>query len=429
MGILISQLHGEANPLRRIVSNLLIACAAILLTLAALEALVRLAGSTDADGRFTLLNFTLEAQELPVNELRGQVEGYIANKDIAVVIYDERMGWSFRPNSVRQDGAFTINSAGFRSRRDFDQSPPADTLRIAVFGDSFTAGDDVSDDEVWAYLLERALNKAGIRSEVLNFGVGAYGMGQAYLRWRHLGKNFTPDIVIFGLQPENLKRNVNVFRQLLHRSGPAFSKPRFAFIDDELQLLNVPTLPPEQLMDVFENFSQHPLAPFEFYYQSRYRAARWWSASRLISLAFEALRPDDDDPGIYTPGSEGGELGKAIVDAFAQDVLEADAEFIVLHLPLQSHLTRYFSNLPRPRPVYDFLLAHSRESYHYIAFEEHLQPLHLDDAYWSATKHYGPGLHALLAETVTQRILDCLQSGACALSRFDDHSPFQIAGH
>jgi len=389
-----------------------------------LEVLVRVAGTTDADGRFTLMNFTLESQALPVNELRGQVEGYIANKDIAVVIYDEWTGWSFRPNSVRQGGAFTINSAGFRSRRDFDRSPPPDTLRIALFGDSFTAGDDVGDDEAWGFLLERILNEAGISTEVLNFGVGAYGMGQAYLRWQRLGKRFSPDIVIFGLQPENLKRNVNVFRQLLHRSGPAFSKPRFALIDDELQLLNVPTLPPEQLMDVFENFSEHPLAPFEFYYQSRFTATRWWAGIRLFSLVFEALRQAEDEPDIYRPGSEGGELGKAIIDAFAQDVLESGAEFVVLHLPLQSHLNRYFSNLPRPRPIYDFLLEHNRESYHYIALEEHLQPMHVDDMYWSPTKHYGPLLHAHAAEVVAGEIASCIEGGDCRLSRFADTSAF-----
>ena len=412
---------------RKAFANALIVVFAVALTLVLLEVLVRVAGTTDADGRFTLLNFSLESPKLPVNELRGQVEGYIANKDIAVVIYDQWTGWGFRPNSVRQDGTFTINGAGFRSRRDFDMSPPPDTLRIALFGDSFTAGDDVGDDETWAYLLERALNEAGIRAEVLNFGVGAYGMGQAYLRWQHLGKKFAPDIVIFGLQPENLKRNVNVFRQLLHRSGPAFSKPRFALNENELQLLNVPTLPPEALMDVFENFSDHPLAPYEFYYQSRFRAARWWAASRLLSLVFEALRQAEDEPDIYLPGSEGGELGKAIIDAFAEDVATAGAEFVVLHLPLQSHLKRYFSSLPRPRPIYDFLLEHSRESYHYIATEEHLQPTHVDDQYWSSTKHYGPPLHALVAEVAADEIFACIESGDCRAPRFADSSAFKTA--
>ena len=143
-----------------------------------------------------------------------------------------------------------------------------------------------------------------------------------------------------------------------------------------------------------------------------------------MSIVFEALRQAEDEPDIYTPGSEGGQLGKAIVDAFAQDVLGDGTEFIVLHLPLQSHLKRYFSNFPRPRPLYDFLLEHSRQAYHYIAFEEQLQPSHLDDANWSATKHYGPPLHELLAQVVAGDIAACVVSGACRLPRFNDISAF-----
>ncbi len=412
---------------RRVLPNALIACLAVCLTLLLLEAVLRAAGAVDADGRYAFLSFTLEAPDLPVHELRGGVEGYIANKDIAVVVYDAWTGWAFRPNSTRQGGDFTINGAGFRSRRDFLKRPPDDTLRIALFGDSFTAGDDVGDDEVWGYLLENDLHEAGLRAEVLNFGVGAYGMGQAFLRWRRLGKDFAPDIVIFGLQPENLKRNVNVFRQLLHRSGPAFSKPRFALIDGELQLLNAPTLPPEDLMAAFEDFHDHPLAPYEYHYQSRFTATRWWSSSRLLSLVFQALRQAEEDPGIYAPGSEGGDLGKAIVDAFARDVRAAGADFVVLHLPLQSHLIRYFSNSPRPRPVYDFLLQHARQAYPYIAFEEALEPRHVDDAWWSATKHYGPPLHAHLATVVANALVGCVESGSCRARRFDDHGAFTIA--
>ncbi len=411
---------------RNIIANALIFLSAVTLTLLLLEFVVRTAGKTDPYGRFTFLHFTLEPLDLQVDQLRSEVEGYLANQTIAVVIYDDALGWTYRPNSTRQASTFTINSAGFRSRRDFSMSPPADTLRIAVFGDSFTAGDDARDDEVWGYLLERKLREAGIRAEVLNFGVGAYGMDQAYLRWREQGKYFEPDIVIFGLQPENLKRNVNVFRQLLHPSGPAFSKPRFVLIDDELQLLNTPTIPPEQLIDVFENFSDHPLAPYEFHYRSRSRAARWWSASKLLSIAFVALRQAAEEPEIYTPGSEGGELGKAIIDAFAADVRDKGAKFVVLHLPLHYHLTSYFNNSPPRNPPYNFLLEHARESYHYIAFEEHLEPSHMNDTHWSPTRHYGPSLHELLASVVDDDLVRCIVGGACALRRFTDLSPIMI---
>lgn len=412
--------------IRTIASRIVIVCASVALSLLLLEVFLRIAGATDADGRYHFLHYTLESPDLPLNELRLHIDGYLANQDIATVIYDANTGWAFRPNSTRQAGTFTINSAGFRSMRDFARSPLADTLRIALFGDSFTAGDDVSDEETWAHQLEVTLNAGGLRAEVLNFGVGAYGMGQAYLRWRHLGSQFAPDIVIFGLQPENLQRNVNIFRQLLHGSGPAFSKPRFVLIDGELQLLNSPTLPPEQLLEVFANFNDHPLAPYEYHYQSRFQANRWWASSRLFSLIFAALQSEADQPGLYAAGSEGGELGKAIIDAFAEDVTQAGAHFAIAHLPLQWHLREHYLATPPGQPPFQHVLDHSRSRYAYIGLEAHIDAAYLDDAFWTASKHYGPRLHKLVAEVLAREISDCVMSRACPLGRFEDPALLRI---
>ena len=276
----------EARLLLRIATNALTVCISVVVALLLLEAVIRIGGETDADGQFSFMGIALEPYALPVNQLRAGVEGYIANKDISAVIYDEKLGWTYRPNSIRQAGTFTINGSGLRSTRDYTPAPPADTLRIALFGDSFTAGDDVDDEEVWGHQLENLLVEAGLRAEVLNFGAGAYGMDQAFLRWIEQGKSFAPDIVIFGLQPENLARNVNVFRQLLHGSGPPFSKPRFIVNSQDLQLINSPTLPPEQLISAFEDFSNHPLAPYEHHYVSRFVVTNWWASSRLASFLY-----------------------------------------------------------------------------------------------------------------------------------------------
>ena len=353
-----------------------------------LEALIRLAGQTDADGQFSFLDFTIEPYALPLEKLRAPVQEYLDLEEWSTVIYDETLGWTYRPNSLRQNGDFTINGAGIRARREFSLQPPPDHLRIALFGDSFTAGDDVSDDEVWGARLALLLRAAGIRAEVMNFGVGAYGMDQAFLRWRHQGKAYAPDIVIFGLQPDNLKRNLNIFRQLMNINGPPFSKPRYVLADGELALLNSPAMPPDQLIAAFENFADEPLAVHEHYYGSRYAASNWWSASRLASLLYEALKQDDASPGLYGIEGEGGRLGQAIVDAFAADVRDHDAAFIVLQLPLQAHLKWRLNGIEAP---FQFLLDHCSDVYNYIPFEGHVQPVHANDEYWSATKHYGPG--------------------------------------
>lgn len=415
----------EENTLRRIATNLLIACVAALLTLAFLEIMVRLAGRTDADGQFAFLGFTLEPYVLPMKKLRAPVQDYLDLEEYSTVIYDKHLGWTYRPHAIRQNGGFTINGAGIRARREFSLQPPPDHLRIALFGDSFTAGDDVSDDEVWGARLERLLLQAGVRAEVLNFGVGAYGMDQAFLRWLHQGQAYEPDIVIFGLQPDNLKRNLNVFRQLMNINGPPFSKPRFILADGRLELLNSPTLPPDQLIAAFEDFAAQPLAIHEHFYHSRYVASNWWASSRLASLLYEALKQESVSPNLYGADSEGGQLGQAIVDAFAKDVREQDTAFIILHLPLQAHLVWRYNGIAAS---FQFLLEHFRESYQYIPFEDTLQPIHANDEFWSPTKHYGPELHTLLAETVAQEILACLQHETCILSRFDDHPAFLIAG-
>ena len=409
--------------MRRIASNLMLAGCATLLTLILLEALIRLGGRTDADGQFSFLGFTLEPYVLPLEKLRSPVQDYLDLEEWSTVIFDEKLGWTYRPHVLRQDGTFTVNGAGIRARREYSQQPPPDHLRIALFGDSFTAGDDVGDDEVWGARLELLLRAAGIRAEVLNFGVGAYGMDQAFLRWQAQGKAYAPDIVIFGLQPDNLKRNLNVFRQLMNLSGPPFSKPRFILTGDNLELLNSPALPPDQLIAAFESFADQPLAAYETYYRSRYVASNWWASSRLASLLYEALKQDDVSLNLSGIDSEGGQLGKAIVDAFAEDVKQEDTVFMVLHLPLQAHLVWRYNGIEAP---FQFLLEHCRDSYHFIAFDDHLLPEHSNDEFFSATKHYGPELHGLLAETVAQEILACLRNGSCDLSRFDDHAEFKV---
>ena len=409
--------------IRRVITNALIVCIALLLTLFLLEVVIRVGGETDADGQFTFMGYSLEPYVLPISQLRFIIEGYLANEDKAVVIYDATLGWTYRPNSKYEAGVFTINGAGLRSQREYSQQPLLDTLRIAIFGDSFTAGYDVNDDEVWGHQLEIALNQAGIRAEVLNFGVGAYGMGQAYLRWQSLGRRFEPDIVIFGFQPENLNRNVNVFRQLMHASGPPFSKPRFVLTNQQLELINSPTLPPEQLIAAFEDFGNHPLASYEFYYRSRYVASKWWTPSRVASLFFAALKENEDDSANYGPDSEGGLLGKAIVDAFAKDVLGQDAAFVVLNLPIRSHLIRHFNGIA---PPYEFLIDHLEDTYNYIPTKEHIGPSYVDEEYWGATNHYGAEIHRIVAELAADEIKNCIENSSCSLPRFADPSVVYI---
>lgn len=411
--------------MKRRFTNALLGCLGLVLALALLEIMIRIGGATDSDGQFSFMGFTLEPYVLPINRLKEGIDAYLLNVDTATILYDERTGWAYRPNSLRHQGTFTVNSAGMRSQREFSKEPLPDTLRIAAFGDSFTAGDDVNDEEVWTNQLELDLREQGIRAEVMNFGVGGYDMGQAFLRWQAVGQQYQPDIVIFGFQPENLDRNVNVFR-ILYIHGPSipFSKPRFIVNDGSLELKNAPALPPERMVATFAAFSKHPLAAYEDYYRSRDVVSKWWRSSRLGAFIYEVTKAQEGaSEADYGPESERGMLGKAIVDAFAADVAGRAADFFVVHLPLPQHMAHIHNGGQSP---YRYLLGYLREIYRYIPFDESLGPEYMDEGYWGPTGHYGAEVEDLLGQTVARAISTCIEERSCSAQRFDNPAQFAI---
>ena len=313
-----------------------------------------------------------------------------------------------------------------RAEREYALQPAGDTLRVALFGDSFCVGDEVRDDEVWGQKLETLLTQAGIKFEVLNFGVSGYGMDQAFLRWRHLGIDYSPDMVIVVFQGENLDRNVNVFRMLYTSGAIPLSKPRFILEDGQLSLINLPALPPEELMEVSIAFDRHPLAAYEAYYRGRELSSPLWNLSRLAGLMYavrQQLFPPMTPAQIYGPNSERGELGMAIVESFAADVAASGAEFLVLHLSLMDHFRDFHSGKPAP---WRYLLDHFAETYRFLSLEDFLGAEYTDESYYQPDTHYGPEIHSRIAEAVAAELLACIEDGTCAFDRLPDKRDFMI---
>ena len=104
---------------------------------------------------------------------------------------------------------------------------------VAAFGDSFTYSAESSDADSWSNQLSMSL---GCR--VANFGVGAYGTDQAYMRFK--GKNVdSASVVILGLFPENIQRNVNQYRGFLVAQHNLVFKPRFVVPNGKLLLVPI----------------------------------------------------------------------------------------------------------------------------------------------------------------------------------------------
>ncbi len=401
------------SRLKRKAVSATIIVTSIIVTLIAIELGLRALGDPDGDG--LLAGYRLRPDNIDLAHVEASLQRYLDYGDSAKLVYDEMLGWRYRAHSVLMDGRFTTQTAGMRALQDYDTTVAPDILRIALVGDSFVADVDVPDEDSWGFQVERLLRESGLRAEVLNFGVEAYGMGQSFLRWQRIVRSYSPDIVIFGFQSENLHRNVNLFRVLAFaNTGIPLAKPRFILTESGLEVINQPVVPPESLMNIYRNFERFPMAEYEFYYDRNKLSRKWWSESLLLVFLHDVLRQRTAEPEDFSRNSERVELGIAIIDAMAADVAATGAQFLTVHLPKRSFLKLYHAG--RQSPYHEFLqLVPTRT--HYLATETALGPELIEWGRWGDTGHYGPTISSAVAAFVAEEILECVNSGSCDFSR------------
>jgi hypothetical protein len=132
------------------------------------------------------------------------------------------------------------NAQGFRADRDFVVAKPRGVFRVLLFGDSFTAGDGVSNGKRYSDILEQMLPSV----EIYNLALPGTGTDQQYLIFREFGAALEYDLVVIAVQVENINRVNARFRQYADDKGQplVYAKPYFRLgADGQLQLLHVPT--------------------------------------------------------------------------------------------------------------------------------------------------------------------------------------------
>jgi len=196
--------------MRRLLGNLLLSVAAVLLTLIAAEPVVRF---------FRPFNM---------------------NERAFAMRYDPVLGWSKVPHNegVYAPGSGKIeklNSRGLRGR-DYPYEKPANEYRVLVIGDSFAEGRLVAFGDTTFEVLERELrqNGHGQRFEAIGAGTGGYSTDQELLFFETEGRKYSPDLTVLMFYENDVWYNAQP------RSSRG-NKPLFELTGDgELTLTRVP---------------------------------------------------------------------------------------------------------------------------------------------------------------------------------------------
>jgi hypothetical protein len=114
-----------------------------------------------------------------------------------------------------------------------------------LFGDSFTAGEGVSNGQRYGDFLEKMLPGC----EIYNFGLPATGLDQHYLIYKEFAQGIEHDLLIIAVFVENVRRVGSRYRHFFNEAGELtlYAKPYFTLEGGELQLHCVP--PPKLPVD------------------------------------------------------------------------------------------------------------------------------------------------------------------------------------
>lgn len=156
-------------------------------------------------------------------------------------IFDPTKGWITKPNlrdmEVFEGKVLNTNSRSFRGKGEFTFGEHPGSTRVLILGDSFTFGEDVSDNETYSYYLQEMMPTA----DIINMGVHGYGHDQMLILLKEEGVRYKPDIVIVGFLPVDMSRNILQFRD--------YAKPKFVLKNDKLALTGSPVPRPEEILD------------------------------------------------------------------------------------------------------------------------------------------------------------------------------------
>jgi hypothetical protein len=317
----------------------------------------------------------------------------IISGNTTYLLHSPTLGWTIKPNGC-WDALYRANSQGIRADKDYQPIPRSDVVRIATFGDSFTHGEEVKNEDTW----QEQLIKLCPQLEVINFGVGGFGLDQSFLRYKNEGILYHPQIVLMGFMPENINRSVNVFRPF-YTAGIPLTKPRFILKNDDLILLPNPLKDLPACKELLNNpaalLSQFGENDFHFNARAKASFFDFSPSVRIIKLIYQTLYERYCDKSIYkkgylNPKSEAFVITRKLFDEFYAEVQRNNSLPIIVLFPCREDIHRHIKNKTKVyTPLIDYFVS---QHYRFIdlldAFEKYAQSVPVKDLFMQ--DHYSP---------------------------------------
>jgi hypothetical protein len=282
-------------------------------------------------------------------------------------VYDSLRGWALAPGIAHMAvfNGKVLNSTlrGIRGTVEVPYARVGGKRRILVFGDSYTFGDEVSDQETYAADLGRILPN----TDVINMGVHGYGHDQMLEYLRSEGVKYRPDVVLIGYVWFDQYRNLFAFNN--------YAKPKFELRDGQLVLTGIPVPRPAQVLA-----------------HERWRSGAWDMMHILTEMTRWRV-------GVNQARAEA--LTQAILDEIVRTAREIRAVPVLTYLPVIEELDDT-SSVPSARERFLKTYCDSRGVACLLLRPTFAREYQRGERFNVPGHHWGPAAHLVAARAIAQ---------------------------
>ena len=182
--------------------------------------------------------------------------------------FDKYLGWDRKANSrgfelSNRKTTFKINHIGSRGKKVYKKD------RISVFGDSFAFCRYVNDDETWQSNLSKKY-----KNNILNFGVGNYGLDQAFLKFIKIRRKINTPKVVFCVVPETIARVFSYWKHFREFNNIFAIKPIINFKKKKFNVIKIPQLKTKKISQNLIKFDEKFLKKtkkIDYFYKGKFK--------------------------------------------------------------------------------------------------------------------------------------------------------------